>query len=225
MLRFGRTGTSPGKSVDVAEAAKGFAGRCEARPARVGACLSVARDPRIDQFRAFRGESLRPQVPLFHGARAEILDQHVAFHGQTMHQLTPTLFAQIHRYAALVAAHAAPPPGGAVLVQLAPVAKRVAAARRFHLDHLGAEVAEHAASERTCDELAQLQHANTVKGAGFTHGGPRNGLCTGRDCKYSALVLSLRLPGPRLGHRASFYRVHPWARPPTGGGNVSEGVE
>ena len=49
----------------------------------------------------------------------------------------------------------------------------VVAARRLHLDHVGSQVAQEAGGERPGDAVAQLEHPQTVEGAGGHHGRPR----------------------------------------------------
>jgi hypothetical protein len=50
------------------------------------------------------------------------------------------------------------------------VAQRVAAFRRFDLDHLGAIVGEDTAGKGTGQQLADFQHPDSVQGAGvFIH--------------------------------------------------------
>src|SRR5690606_34338592 len=49
----------------------------------------------------------------------------------------------------------------------APAAQRIAAARRFDLDHLGAEIAQHLGREGAGDQLSHLEYA--YPGQGFVH--------------------------------------------------------
>src|SRR5690606_27760569 len=61
----------------------------------------------------------------------------------------------------------------------APLADRVAATRRFDLDHLGAEVGQHRAGEGAGDQLAQFEYAKPFEGTGWESVSHRRGSCTG----------------------------------------------
>jgi hypothetical protein len=65
----------------------------------------------------------------------------------------------------LVARLEVPPQRGA-LVELAPLAQRVAAVGRFDLDHLGAELGEDARGERPGDERAEFDDLEAGEGFG-----------------------------------------------------------
>ena len=111
----------------------------------------------------------RPQAPAFHGAGAEVLDQHVGvFHQRAQDVLTFSL-CQVQRHGLFVARLDFPPDRVAVLQQ-PPFAQRVALARRFDLDDFGAEVAQRLAAEGSGDELAEFEDAHAGERAGYIAG-------------------------------------------------------
>ena len=73
---------------------------------------------------------------------------------------------------ALVAGQDRPPQAVVVVSQPAPVAHRVAVARRLDLDHVGAEVAQQRAGERAGEQLPELDRAQSVQW--FGHVSSRN---------------------------------------------------
>ena len=50
------------------------------------------------------------------------------------------------------------------MAQPAPIAHRVTAGRRLDLDHLGAEVAQQRAGERSGQQLSELDHPDPLQG-------------------------------------------------------------
>src|SRR5690606_1415504 len=110
------------------------------------------------------GSPLFPYTTLFRSQRAgaKVLDQDVGLG----HQLADNGLAfgglEVQRHRALVARLHVPPQRGAVL-ELAPLAQRVADLRRLDLDHLGAEFAEQLAGEGAGDQLAHLDHLEALQ--------------------------------------------------------------
>eukprot|EP00967_Tisochrysis_lutea_P027647 scaffold32131_cov26-Tisochrysis_lutea.AAC.2 len=72
--KVGTDGGPIGKTVDMAEAAKGLACRSKPRLGCQWARLPVARDTRVDQPRIGLLELVRPKPPLLHRAWFEVLD-------------------------------------------------------------------------------------------------------------------------------------------------------
>jgi hypothetical protein len=120
-----------------------------------------------------RAQHLVAHAPAFERAGAEVLDQHVGLGDEPARDVLALGAAQVERERALVARLHLPPHRGAVLQQ-APVAQRVAAAGRFDLDDVGAEFAERLAGEGPGDELAHLDDAQALQGAGGGMGKPRS---------------------------------------------------
>ena len=87
----------------VAQAAHGLGHNAEAGFVAVRPCLAVAADAQHDQARIELQQVLWPQAPAFHGARAEVLDQHVGINGQAAHDIARFGLLEIQRDRALVA--------------------------------------------------------------------------------------------------------------------------
>ena len=85
------------------------------------------------------------------------------------HEIATFVSAKIDRDAPLVAREA-PPPNAGIAVHPAPGADRIAR-RRFHLDHVGAEVREHRSRERPGEQLTELEHTYAVERTRGRHGG------------------------------------------------------
>ena len=106
--------------------------------------------------RVARVDVLGAEAPLLHRAGAEVLEHDVGARGQLGGDPLALGLAQVERDAALVAGEDRPPQAVVVVAQAAPVAHRVADARRLDLDHVGAEVAEQRAGERAGEQLPEL---------------------------------------------------------------------
>ena len=72
------------------------------------------------------------------------------------------------------------PPDRRAFLDEAPVAQRIARARRLDLDHVGAEFAERLSGEGAGDQLAHFDHAHAVKGAAWQ--GCLSGVVHDGDC-------------------------------------------
>src|SRR5581483_7971968 len=138
----------------------GFADGAETDAIAIGTGLAVTRQPHHDQPRVVGRELLPPEVPLLQHPRAKILDDDVGVARQPAHDRLAFEILEIDGDRLLVARLRVPPERRA-LVQLAPRAQRIAHARRFDLDHLGAEFGEQARAKRPGDERAELDHFET----------------------------------------------------------------
>src|SRR5690606_26347221 len=81
---------------------------------------------------------------------------------ETAHDLLRLRLLEIEGDRLLVARLGVPPQRRA-FVQLAPLAQRIAAPRGLDLDHLGAELGQHARAERPGDERAELDHPHAAQ--------------------------------------------------------------
>ena len=106
-------------------------------------------------------ESLKDALP-------EVDREHVETGQDALDQLAPGLGLEVDEDAALAAVD-----GLEALALVgddrAEVAVRVAAGRPLDLDHLRAEVGEHAAGERSGDELGEFQHPDSLEGTASRH--------------------------------------------------------
>ena len=121
--------------------------------------LAEARKTRDDQAAVVAPQIIRRQAPGLHRSGPEILDQHVGTPGESSCQRLTVRMREIQGDAALVARDGSPPVGGALIVELAPAADRVAASRRLHFDDLGPEVTEQSSGKRTGQYLTELENA------------------------------------------------------------------
>ena len=99
--------------------------------------------PRVDL-----AQPVVAEAPPLQRAGAEVLHDDVGLGDQPAEDLLALLAPQVQGDRPLVAAHDRPPQRVAVRLLPAPLAHRVAAAGRLHLDHVGAQVAEQLADER-----------------------------------------------------------------------------
>ena len=102
-------------------------------------------------------------APFLQCAGLEIFDQHVGFGDQPAGQLLSLGLAEIDRDRLLVPCHDRPPQRLALVLQPAPVADRIASARGFDLDDLGAEVGAAAADEWSCQQLPHLHDPKALQ--------------------------------------------------------------
>ncbi|MCY1430815.1 hypothetical protein D9M71_467710 [compost metagenome] len=105
------------------------------------------------------------ETELLQHAGAEVLDQDVRVGQQLLQDLAAFRVLEVEGQRALVARLHEPPQRRA-FVQLAPFAQRVAAVRRFDLDHLGAEFGADARGERAGDQGAEFDHFQAGEGFG-----------------------------------------------------------
>ena len=110
------------------------------------------------------GQSSIVEPPLFHRARAEVLDQDVALRDQFLENVLTGIQTQIECHAALVASDDWPPHGQAS----PPGTQRITDIGWFDLDDVRAHVAEQLAAKRSGDECAHLEDAN-VRQRAFAH--------------------------------------------------------
>ena len=163
---------------EVAQAAHRLADDTEAGPVTIRAGLAIARDAQDDEAGVDRGERVGPETPAFERAGAKVLDQHIGLGDQPAREVLAFGLAQVERQRPLVARLHLPPDRRAVLQQ-PPVAQRIPGTRRLDLDHLGTELAEQLAGERTGDELTHLDDAHALQGRGkLTDRKRRAGLST-----------------------------------------------
>ena len=153
-----------GEARDVAHATHRFADRAEARPVAVRAGLAEAGQTNHDQSRVDGRERVVAEAPFLERAGPEILDDDVGLPGKPARDLLAVRRTQIHGHRLLVARLDVPPQRRAV-VQQAPLPQGIAHARRLDLDHLGAEFGKDFPRERPCNELAELQHLDSVQHA------------------------------------------------------------
>ena len=132
----------------------------------VGSSLPVAGDPNQDDPRVAFAEHVVAQVPFFQRAWTEVLHHDVGFLDEIEEQLLPGWLAQVECDGPLVARMHGPEHMLPIDFCLAPGPQRVRSAGRFHLDDVGAHVAEQPAGERARDQRAQLEHPDAVERAG-----------------------------------------------------------
>ncbi|MNO85880.1 hypothetical protein D3C76_772640 [compost metagenome] len=145
---------------DVAQAAHGFADGAEARLVLVRAGLAEAGQAHHHQLRVQFVDDVPTETELLQHAGAEVLDQDVRFGQQLLQHFAAVGMLEVERHRAFVARLHEPPQRGA-LVQLAPLAQRVAAIRRFDLDHFGTEFGTDPRGEGTGDQRAELYDFQT----------------------------------------------------------------
>ena len=110
---------------DIAQPAHGLADRAEARLITHRAALAEAGQANDDQTRVELVKRLGIQSELFQRSGAKVLDQHVRFSQQLLQDGQALCMLEIQRDGLLVARLHEPPQRGA-LVELAPLAQRVA---------------------------------------------------------------------------------------------------
>ena len=103
---------------------------------------------------------------------AEIFHQHIALGRQPFHQSAPLRLRHVHAQRALVAVGAKiiSALGGVCAVGVAhvgrsPLARVVAGPRPFHLDDVGAQIAQQLGAGGTRQDAAQVQDPDSVQGA------------------------------------------------------------
>src|SRR5688572_13908483 len=163
------------KAGDVAQPAHRLADRAEAGPLAVWPGLAVAGDAHQDQLGVVARERVPAEVPFLQRPGPEVLDHDVRAARQAAHDLLAFGPAQIAGHRLLVARLHVPPQRGAV-AQLAPLAQRIALARRLDLDHLGAEVAQRLGAERPGDQAAELHHPHARERSAHSFFSSRSGL-------------------------------------------------
>jgi hypothetical protein len=160
-----------GKAGHVAQPAHRLADGAEAGLLRHRPALAEARQAHHDQAGVDLRQRLPAQAELVEHAGAEVLHHDVGLGHQPAHHLDAVRVLQVHRHRLLVARLQVPPQRGA-LVELAPLAQRIAAIGRFDLDHLGAELGEDARGEGAGDQGAEFDDLEAGEGfGGRGHGG------------------------------------------------------
>ncbi|MCY1413738.1 hypothetical protein D9M71_291750 [compost metagenome] len=155
---------------DVAQPAHGFADGAEPRLVFHRPGLAEARQAHHHQARVQRMQHVPAQVEFFQHAGAEILDQDVGLGQQALEYFAALGVLEVEGERLLVAGLHEPPQRGA-LVQLAPLAQRVAAIGRFDLDHFGAEFGTDTRGERPGDQGTEFDNFKAGEGfAGRRHG-------------------------------------------------------
>ncbi|MCY1446147.1 hypothetical protein D9M71_626960 [compost metagenome] len=145
---------------DIAQATHRFADGAEARFVLARAGLAEAGQAHHHQFRVQLVQHIPAEAELFQHAGAEVLDQDVGVRQQLLQHFAAVGMLEVERHRAFVARLHEPPERGA-LVQLAPLAQRVAAIRRFDLDHFGTEFGADPRGEGTGDQRAELYDFQT----------------------------------------------------------------
>ena len=141
---------------EVAKPAHRLADRAEGGLVAVGAVLAVAADAGDHQARVGSVQLGRAEAIALQLAGAIIFHQGVGPPRQPQQLRLVGRVLEVERDAELVAAMHAEPHRMAVLLA-APAAEGVAA-RRFHLDHLGAEIGQQAGAEGRGDVVPQFNH-------------------------------------------------------------------
>ena len=114
-----------------------------------------------DQARVVRQEPLRAELQSFHGARREVLDEHVGGLDQVEQRVAAGVGLQVEHHAALV---------GVEHHELVRLDRLVRAepqrlpTRRLDLDDVGAELCEKQPAVRAVVDLAQFQDPDAVEG-------------------------------------------------------------
>ncbi len=152
-----------GETVEVPQPAGRFGHRGVTGLVCVGPGLPVARHPDQDDARVALAEHVVTQVPLLQRAGTEVLHHDVGFLDQIKEQLAAARSAQVQRDGLLVASVHRPENVVPVDFGLPPGPQRIRCTGWFHLDDLGAHVAEQSAGERTGDQRAQLEHPDAVQ--------------------------------------------------------------
>ena len=114
-------------------------------------------DPRI-----LRADLLARHTEPPGGGRSKTLDDDVGSRDQAIERLARFGLAQIERDAPLAAIEQQIV-DAATVEQWRQLARRIAAARVFDLDHVRAELREHQRRERTRHEARQVENADAVK--------------------------------------------------------------
>ena len=123
------------------------------RTVLVGAC-QVALEGEVDEARVDLRQRFVAAAQSFHRAGAVVLDHHVGGRGQAVHGRLALGALEVERQAALVAVE-----GGEEARRKAAEPPRVVAARRrLHLHHVGAELGEHQAGRRAHHRMAELEN-------------------------------------------------------------------
>ena len=128
-----------------------------------------AADPAVDQAREARPQHVCvAQAPLLHGARLEVLDQHVRALEQAQQHVAALGLGQIEPEGALVAVDADEVGGVVRFVERRPPIAHLVALGRLDLDHLGAMVAQDLGAVRPTQHARQIEHEQAVERA-FGH--------------------------------------------------------
>ena len=157
-------GGSGGVTDHIAQSAHSLADGTEAGTVRIRSRLAVAGDANHDEARIDLAQLLPAAMPLFHGARAEVLQNKIRVDDHFLEQSLTFRLPHVQGDGLLVPADDRPPQGGFACSLTAPGAHRVTLARGFNFDHFGTHIPQQLAAERSCQQGAQLQHAQVGQG-------------------------------------------------------------
>src|ERR1700687_2801460 len=115
-----------------------------------------------DELRLERFQTLVAQTEAIHDTRTEVLEHHIALHGELEENLAPFFRARVECDAALVAIDREKVMALAV-DERRYGARLIAAADLFDLDHFGAEIGQDQRAERACEHARQVQNAHAVE--------------------------------------------------------------
>src|SRR5207247_4972324 len=159
----GPHGLAPRLAGDGHDAGEGLHERFVARRVLAGSGAAEGGDGAVDQPRVDGGERLVAKAEALHGARAEILDEHVGRAHEGLHHLHRLRRLEIELHAALVAVEEEVGGGFTVLVRR-PRARLVAPPGVFDLDDVGAEVGEEGPAPWAGDDTREIDDTDAVEG-------------------------------------------------------------
>ncbi len=109
------------------------------------------------------------QPPAFHGARQEVLDQHIGARDQLFKQRAPGRHRQVDADVAFAAVHRAEVRRHAVAVEWGAKEPSLVARRCLDLDDFGTMVCQQLGAQWTGQYARQIEHAQAVKRRGSNH--------------------------------------------------------
>ena len=157
-------------AVDAVVASHSADDRVIAREAAERAFGAEARDLAVNEARELLRQLLVADAPLLHGARLEVLDQHVGAFEQPQEDRAPLGLCEVETDRALVAVDPNEVGGVLVMEGRAPVTHLVAL-RRLKLDDVGAMVGQQLRRERASQHAREVDHLDAGEGAGAAGGG------------------------------------------------------
>ena len=140
-----------------------YAGRCAAGPVAPNPLMAAYTRRAIERGQAIRGKAQPRQR-----AGAKILDQHVRAPDQPGQRGAARVLLQVEHHRPLAAVQAGEvgglaAPATLLARQKRPEPARFVALRRFHLDHLGAKVAQHHGAVGAGEDAGQVDHGNAAQ--------------------------------------------------------------